>query len=58
MDGAVAVLGSLNALQANTAQAGAENLLAAADASSRLSSLVSADAYLRRAVANLANAST
>ena len=58
MDAAEALLVDLNATQANTAQGGAENLLAAADASGQLSSLISADAYVRRAAANLASAST
>lgn len=58
MAAAEAMLVRLNAMQINTAQGAAESLLAAVDASGQFSSLVSADAYVRRAAGNLANAST
>jgi hypothetical protein len=51
-------LTGLGAADADSAQAGAANLLAATDASGQLSSLLSAVAYTRRAATSLANAST
>ncbi len=53
-----ATLAGISVAEPGSAQVGVTNLLAATDATGQLSSLVSADAYVRRTAANLANAST
>jgi hypothetical protein len=58
IDAASATLTGTGVTDAGSAQAGTANLLAAAEASGQLSSLLLADAYVRRTAANLANAST
>lgn len=58
IDAATTTLAGMDVAGSRSAQTGVTNLLAATDAAGQLSSLVSADAYIRRTEANLANAST
>ena len=58
IDATDTVLTNAGVADVSSAQAGVANLLAATDATGRLSSLVPAGAYVRRTATNLANAST
>ena len=58
IDDATATLTDMSGVSSGSAEAGAANLSVATDTAGELSSLVSADAYIRRAAANLADAST